>query len=102
MLRLHFPHRAVLVLLVGICVATGCDSSDLVEPPEVAAVQISPDSVRLTVGEQVEFSAAALTAEGDTIRDVSFQWTSTDPAVFTVQEAGVAIAQAAGTAYCRV
>ena len=84
------------------CVATGCDSSDLAETPEIAAIQIAPDSARIAVGEQVDFSVAALTAEGDTIRDVSFQWASTDPAVFTVQETGVATGQAAGTAYCRV
>lgn len=58
--------------------------------------------MRLTVGEQVDFSVAALTAEGDTIRDVSFQWAPSDPVVFTVQENGVATGQEAGTAYCRV
>ena len=84
---------------------TGCDSygsDDAETNSEVAEVIISPDSVAIAAGEQADFSAVALTAGGDTVRDVRWRWESTDPSVFTVEDDGTITGHAPGTAYCGV
>lgn len=96
------PRRLPPLLLVGALLLAGCDSSETSAEGTIADVVIAPDSVSLAVGEQVEFSAVALTASGDTVRDPHFEWQSTDPAVFTVTDDGVATGHAPGTAFCGV
>lgn len=96
--------RAFIVPLVltGALALTGCDSTDANEEPPIEELIISPSSVNIAVGEQADFSAVALTASGDTIRDLDLRWWSSDPAVFTVEGNGMATGQAPGTAYCKV
>lgn len=89
-------------VLTGALVLTGCDSNDAVEEPEIEALIISPSSVTIEVGEQADFSAAALTASGDTVRDLDLRWWSSDPTVFTVEEGGRATGHAPGEAFCKV
>lgn len=98
------------LLLACAFAATGCDSNgsaneeDAVDEPEIASVAISPDSVSIAVGEQVDFSAVALTASGDTVQDADLdvEWWSTDPAVFTVDNDGLATGQDSGKAFCMI
>ena len=94
----------VTALLLLTVVLTGCDSSDATEDdtPEIAELEISPDSVSLQVGSQVDFSVAALTADGDTVDGADIEWASTDTNVFTVQDNGVATGKNPGTAFCTV
>lgn len=99
--RRRFVYLLAPLLLVGGLMLAGCDSTDPADDP-IATVAISPDSVALQVGEQADFTAIALTASGDTVRDVSFRWRTTDPGVFTVEDNGLATARAAGTAFCGV
>jgi hypothetical protein len=98
----HLMPAVTALLLAGALILAGCDSNGAAEDPEIADVIISPDTVSLAVGDQIDFSAVALTADGDTIQGVTFQWTSTDPSVFTVADDGMATAQGAGTAFCGV
>lgn len=91
-----------VVLLAGVLILAGCDSNGAADEPEIADVIISPDTVSIAVGDQIDFSAVALTADGDTLRDVTFQWASSDPSVFTVADDGMATAQGPGTAFCGV
>lgn len=92
---------AALVLTSALALA-GCDSTDAHEEPPIEALIIAPHSVRIAVGEQADFSAVALTASGDTLRDLDLRWWSTDPDVFTVEDNGVATGQAPGEAFCNV
>lgn len=96
--------RAFIVPLVltGALALTGCDSTDANEEPPIEELIISPSSVNIAVGEQADFSAVALTVSGDTIHDLDLRWWSTDAAVFTVEDTGIATGQAPGTAYCKV
>jgi uncharacterized protein YjdB len=90
------------LVLAGSLVLGGCDSDGTEPPPEVAEVIIAPDSAFMEVGDRVDFSAVALTADGDTIPNLAFQWASTDPSIFTVADDGSATAQGPGTAFCGV
>lgn len=90
------------LVLAGAFVLAGCDSTDANEEPQIEELIISPSNVSIAVGEQATFSAAALTASGDTVRDLALRWWSSDPAVFTVKRNGVATGRAAGSAFCKV
>ena len=101
--RIHNLIRVSMAfVLAGALVLAGCDSTDVTENPEIASIDISPDNVSIEVGEQVDFSAVALTASGDTVRDVDWEWVSTDPAVFTVEDTGTATGKTPGSAFCTV
>jgi len=84
-----FRSLAALVL-TGTLVLSGCDSTDANEEPQIEELIISPGSANLAVGEQMDFSAVALTTSGDTIRDLDLQWWSTNSTVFTVESNGIA------------
>lgn len=52
----------------------------------VAEIDANPRNVQLAVGERREVLATAYDARGNTILNVDFTWTSSDPAVVTVEE----------------
>lgn len=98
-----FSYNLMALVLTGALVLVGCDSNDNTGyENQIARIEISPDSVSLGVGEQADFSVVALTASGDTVRDVSLEWWSTDPSVFTVEDDGLATGQEPGSAFCNV
>jgi len=72
--------------------------SDVLNPgEEVVDLQLTPGDVTLTVGNSAYLTATGLNAEGLPVEgDVT--WTSSDPAVATISEAGLATALAIGTA----
>lgn len=93
------------IIVIGMLMLVGCgddNPADSSANQDIDEVVISPDSASFAAGEMMDFSAVALTAEGDTVRDVNFIWKSSDPDVFTVQDNGTATGQAPGTAYCGV
>ena len=91
--------------LIAFFLLIGCDSNDP-EPAEseIDAVAITPGTAVMNVGDQVDFTIAALTAAGDTVHDANLdvRWWSTDSTVFDVEDGGTAIARNEGTAYCMV
>lgn len=93
---------ATALVLTGTLVLAGCDSTDANEEPQIEELIISPGSVTIDVGEQVDFSAAARTASGDTIRDLELRWWSSDSDVFTVADNGTATGRNPGSASCKV
>lgn len=102
-----FVSSFLALVLTGGLVLTGCDligAEDESEESPVTSIEISPDSVSMAVGEQVDFSVVALTASGDTVQDadLTVRWWSTDSTVFTVEEDGLATGQGSGTAFCMV
>lgn len=65
----------------------------------VASVEVSPAADTLTaVGSTLELSARALDASGNELTGVEFTWSSSDEAVVTVDDSGVAEAVAGGEA----
>lgn len=75
-----------------------CNDADATPPPEVASVAISPASATVVAGSTQQFSAAAFDAAQQPIANVAFAWTSSAPAIATVNAAGMATGVAAGDA----
>lgn len=63
---------------------------------EPADVQVEPARDTLVVGDQVQLSAIALDANGHRIEGASATWSSSDPSVVEVDEAGLATAMDRG------
>lgn len=91
------------VLMVSIFVSTfftGCGSSSSDEPSgsELVSVEVTPSSSYVTVGGSEQFSATAIYSNGEAI-DVSTSvvWESSNTAVATVNESGVAHGTNAGS-----
>lgn len=87
----------------------GCseDNSTGSEPDELegAKVSIEPQNASLEINEQIDFSAFVISASGDTINDqldINWNWRSSDPDVFTVENDGKALGLNSGEAYCIV
>src|SRR5665213_4186580 len=75
---------------------TGCSNT------EISAIQISPATQSLTVGQGVQFTASGYIGHGTksaSYQDITSQvtWTSSTPAVATVNSSGLATAVGAGT-----
>jgi hypothetical protein len=98
----------VLILLssVGAIMLSGCEKSDESDPlnDQIELIVITPQSVSIGVGEQIEFSTAGITTDGDTVETsglgLEWNWWSTDPEIFTVDNSGTAIGQSPGEAFC--
>ena len=102
------PTSGLFLLAVAVCFTImfiGCtDDVTGPEDPQIDRVVISPESVELEVGEQVEFSFELLTEAGEPVDtedlDMETEWISTDDAVFTVDEGGTAVGQSPGEEFC--
>jgi hypothetical protein len=98
----------IVFAFVGIVIFSGCESDDDVEPQndQIDHIVIIPRSASIPVGEQFEFSAVGISADGDTIEradldlDLEWVWWSTDPDVFTVEDDGTATGHNPGDAFC--
>ncbi len=111
---IHTSHHPILK--IGLCLTlaiavivfvVSCDSvTDPNEGHGVEQIVISPQSADIPVGEQKQFSAHALDADGDTIDteglEIEWEWWSTDTEIFTVNEEGLVEALSAGEADCIV
>lgn len=92
-------------ILLACLIVAGCDSTETVAPEEeVEEIRILPENASMEVGESTDFSVVGLTAAGDTVRDhdLDIRWWSSDAEVFTVDDDGLAVAEAPGTAFCMV
>jgi trimeric autotransporter adhesin len=100
-----------IIFLLGLTSAimfSGCDKEDDTELQngQIEHIVIIPQSASIPVGEQFEFSTAGVTADGDTV-DISdmnlgleWNWWSTDPYIFTVDDDGIATGIGPGEAFC--
>ncbi len=93
--------RAVLALLVAVsALVSGCSSSRLAQPQTEPLSSISLDvhaDTLAVLGERL-FVATAYDTNGVVTGKVSLSWTSTDPAVCTVETSGLATAVGEGSA----
>ncbi len=65
----------------------------------VASIDVTPTGVSFqSVGEQITLTAVATDAGGSPVPGITFTWTSSDPSVATVSNAGVVTATGPGTA----
>jgi uncharacterized protein YjdB len=78
----------------------GVSGSATITVAQVAAtVEVTPDTATLeSIGETVQMTAVASDANGNTIADKTFTWTSSDDSVATVSDSGLVTAVATGSA----
>ena len=69
--------------------------------PTVSVVEVSPNAATLEVAKTQRFTATAKASDGTVISGVNFTWSSSNTAVVTINNNGVATAVAAGTATVR-
>ena len=93
------------VILLVLVVMAACDTTEsATNESEIDQIRIMPRTAEIPVGDQVDFSLVALSANGDTLRDANLEirWWSSDSTVFVVAEDGVASAVNDGSAFCMV
>jgi len=66
-------------------------------PRNIARIEIEPQSATIGVGATQEFNAKAYDENNQEMQGVSFDWTTSDAAVATIDAGGRATARAAGT-----
>lgn len=100
---------SLIIILIAGMLNIGCEDNNSTESEEEelkgAEVVIEPQNVSMEVDEQVNFSAFVVSASGDTVNeDFNFQWNwySSNPEVFTVQNNGTATGKNSGEAFCIV
>ena len=97
--RMPFAAGAVLIAVLA-----GCASTPTTPPvvlPDADSLAISPDSAHVEVGGSFRFTVAAFDTAGTSI-DANLAFTSSDPAVFTVDGTGRVFGEAEGVATLRV
>ena len=67
-----------------------------VQVPSTIVLSAPPDSV--AVGDSIQMNAEAFDALDNPIADVTFEWSTSDPAIMTVDQEGWVRARAAGSA----
>jgi len=89
------PRRSAarLLLLLALAPIGGCECTGTppVAPnplPALSAVEVSPATDTLRLGEQRQFTAVAYDTGGMIVPGAGFQWSSSDPTVFSVTQAG--------------
>lgn len=99
----------IILILLAASLITGCGDSSTTssteEDLEGAQVVIKPESASLEVDEELDFSAFVISATGDTVNeelDINWNWRSSNPNVFTVNDDGNATARNSGEAHCIV
>lgn len=91
---LYCPIRAVGLMLLALISA--CDGGP--SAPQVDSIRVSSAEVQVPISGSIQYSAEALDRNGDPLPNQSFTWTSSDPAVATVDATGRVEGVAQGTA----
>lgn len=89
---------SALLLMGGVVSFSACGDSPTDPSSTVASVTVAPTPVTLTaVGATQLFSATARTSDNTVVSGATFTWSSSDPAVASVDDTGLVTALAGGT-----
>ncbi len=69
--------------------------------PAIARIEVTPASPTIFVGQQQQFTAQAFDSNGNVLSGVIFIWQSSNPAVATINQNGIATGVAEGTTEIR-
>jgi len=73
-----------------------CNDREDEVPAQIVSVSVAPLTASLNIGSTQSFTATGLAANGDPVPDAVFTWTSTDPAIASVNASGLVLAVSAG------
>lgn len=90
--------RAAIAALTALSLTAGCTDLRVATPGDATALRVSPDTVLLRVGDSAVVRALPLDASAALLVQRTATWTSTAPAVASVDAAGVVRALSAGAA----
>lgn len=94
----------VVVLVVAACSGDG-SSGFSTDPgdrsPRLASIEVTAPSSSMRVQEELQLSARAVDSNGNTMTGVSFSWSSSNPALASVNSSGLVHANARGTVTIR-
>ena len=98
---LRFPTRSqlsTLALIAGVVMLSSCAGYVHQDAPQLTKIDVSAASTTITVGTTQQFAATGHFTDGST-RDItaSVAWSSQNPAVATIDAAGLATAKSAGS-----
>jgi hypothetical protein len=93
-------NRLLPATLLFALAAGACDSPTT--GPRVDRVVVTPDARNLNAGDSVRLTATARDETSQVVGDVQFQWTSLEPSVVTVTQAGMVSGLRTGTARVEV
>lgn len=105
------PLKSTIIIcaLSGVLISNGCDDENSTgstsEGLNSAEVVIEPENASFEYTDEQDFSAYVISASGDTISeefDIQWEWYSSNPNVFTVEDNGVAKGKNPGEAFCIV
>jgi uncharacterized protein YjdB len=96
--RTTYRHAGFALAFLALLVACGENSAPIPAVPEAAAIQLTPTSINVVVGADSQLVAVVTDGSGAVIANARVAWSSTDPSVAWVSDAGVLRGLAAGTA----
>ncbi|HWV36908.1 MAG TPA: Ig-like domain-containing protein [Vulgatibacter sp.] len=91
------PFRSVWIASFALATSLVACSDDPAAP-EVAFIQIDPDGVEVEVGQALALTATAFDEAGNKMDEGTATWSSSDPAIATVDESGEVVGVAEGDA----
>jgi uncharacterized membrane protein len=90
--------KNVLLVVVLLFLLAACTTpAPTPTPTPLASLTLSPTNPELFVGSTQQFTATALTADGQTLSGITFSWETSDGAVASVDSTGLVNAVAVGT-----
>lgn len=89
--------RTSIAAVVGLLLAAGCEFEQIA-PTTVMVVSVRPAERTLRKGDTLQLSAKVFTVAGQEIEGPFVEWSTSDPAVVAVDQAGEAVAAGLGTA----
>ncbi len=90
------PRRVLIAFGVGLLGCGDDSGGDLQGPPQVSAVSVSSPAASVQVGQSLLLTANATDVAGTPIQGLTFEWTSSDPAIATVSQDGLVTGVAPG------
>lgn len=86
-----------LSFLAASCGGGGGGGAPPPPPPSIASITVEPGAPTIARGSAQQFGATARDASGDPIAATSFTWSSSDPAIASIDSNGIAQGMAEGT-----
>ena len=97
-MRVNLSNKVAIVALLPLLLLTGCCGEFFRDSKDVVSVTISPTDTSIQPGQTQQFSTTG-TFDGGSTGNVTAQttWTSSDPAIATIDDTGLATGVAPGT-----